>query len=924
MADIKQDDEITDITDDSDTDDYLDSYDAKDDENDNDGGASPPRKRDRLPREKNTDPNIFEVNIAHTMQKAYLDYAMSVIVSRALPDVRDGLKPVQRRIIYAMQERNMTHTGKFHKSATVVGNVIGMYHPHGDTSVYDAMVRMGQDFTLRYRLIWPQGNFGSIDGDPPGHMRYTEAKLQKIAEELYKDIESETVPFVLNDLQNMEPVYLPSLLPNLLLNGASGIAVGMATNIPPHNLNEIVDGINYMIEHAETIGEAPTAKDKVAVDAGTGEKYEVLTSKIAFSSVATVEDLIEFIKGPDFPTGGTIYDQKEMMQMYATGKGRVVTRAKMDTEEMKGGKTRIVVTEIPYQVNKATLVAKIADLAKNRKIEGIADLRDESSRAGMRIVIELKRDAIVKKTQNRLYKFTPLQSTFNTNMVALINGEPKLMTLKMILEEFIKHRQEIVVKRTLFFLKKAKMREHILLGLKIALDNLDEVIKLIRASKDAESAKEGLMKKFKLSELQAQAILDMQLRKLAALERQKIEDELKEIMQTIKDFEQLLASPEKIIKTIQKELMDLKKLYGDERKTKVIKGKLGEIVETDLIVDEKCIVTISKDGYVKRLKEDTYKKQGRGGKGVIGAELKEEDVVDTIKTCDTHDYALFFTNKGKVYKLRVWEIPEATKRAKGTAMVNFLNIGQNEHVEAFLVIDSDTMENANGYIAFGTELGLVKKTAMEDFRNIRSSGIMAIKINEGDNLIWVNYTSGDDDIMLITSEGQSIRFHEKDVRTMGRSAAGVKGVNLSKKADKAVGMVVIPKMSKDYNLLVVSERGYGKKTAFDEYKVQNRGGSGILTYKVTEKTGTLVAGRIVQTDAVADLLIATQSGKFIRLDHNQVSTLGRATQGVKLIDLTTRDKVTSVEVLEDDHEEEEVDTTQNKKTQSDKSDKSES
>lgn len=855
-----------------------------------DSGAS----EGEITQDPGLDPNVVNVSISKTMQKAYLDYAMSVIVARALPDVRDGLKPVQRRIVYAMQDQNMSSTGKFHKSAAVVGEVLKKYHPHGDSSVYEAMVRMGQTFSLRYPLIWPQGNFGSIDGDPPAAMRYTEAKLNKIAGELYKDIENETVDFVLNDLQNMEPIYLPSLLPNLLLNGASGIAVGMATNIPPHNLNEVIDAINYMIETAESTGTKPGEKDIVQIN----DEYSVPTAQIDFVSTATVEDLIKFISGPDFPTGSTIYDQKEIMQMYATGKGRVVTRAKMSTEEMKNGKTRIVVTEIPYQVNKATLVAKIADLVKNKKVEGISDLRDESSREGMRIVIELKRDAIVKKVQNRLYKHSQLQNTFNANLVALINGEPKLMTLKMILEEFVKHRQEVVVKRTLFFLKKSKAREHILLGLKIALDNLDAVIDLIKKSKDAETAKKGLMKKFKLTEIQAQAILDMQLRRLAALERQKIEDELKSIIDTIKDFEVLLASPKKIIETVVAELNGLKEKYGDERRTKVVKSKLGDIEDIDLIANENCIVTISKGGYIKRLKESTYKKQGRGGKGIKGQGLKEEDVVDTIKSCMTHDYALFFTNKGKVYKLRIWEIPETSRQSKGTAMINFLSISQNEHVEAFLVIDTQIMENAEGFIVFGTEKGVIKKTAMSDFKNIRSSGIMAIKLRPGDNLIWVNYSSGEDNVMLITAMGQSIRFSELGVRSMGRAAAGVKGVTLSKKDDMVVGMIVIPKMSKGCELLVVSDRGYGKRTSFSKYKVQNRGGSGLLTYKVTEKTGVLTAGRLVDKSADVDILVATKSGKFIRLGLRQVSTLGRATQGVKLINLRAQDRVTSVAILE--------------------------
>lgn len=847
--------------------------------------------------------NIIDAEITTEMQNAYLDYAMSVIVSRALPDVRDGLKPVQRRIIYAMQDQGVTHDKKFQKSAAVVGEVLKKYHPHGDTSVYEAMVRMAQDFSLRYPLVLGQGNFGSVDGDSPAAMRYTEAKLQKLTEELYRDIDKDTVPYVLNDLQNMEPVILPSIIPNLLLNGASGIAVGMATNIPPHNLNEVIDGINLLIDTAETIGAAPKKTDKGTDFRAFDSDEGMFTTKVAttdFSSSSNVEDLVKIIKGPDFPTGGTIYDHKEIMNVYATGKGRVVQRAKMDIEEMKDGRMRIVVTEIPYQVNKATLVEKIAALAKVKKIEGISDLRDESNREGMRIVIELKKTAVPQKVQNRLYKFTPLQQTFNANMVALSHGEPKLMTLKMILEEFIKHRQIVVVNRTIFLLKKAKAREHILEGLKIAIDNIDEVIKTIRASKDVEVAKAALIKKFDLTSIQAQAILDMQLRRLAALERQKIEDELKSIQDTIGDYEQILCSPKRIITIVKDELLEAKKKYGDERKTKVIKGKVDELSDEDLVKDEKCFVTISEGGYIKRLKADTYKKQARGGKGVKGQELKEEDVISNIKTCNTHDYAFFFTNKGRVYKMRIWEIPESSRRAKGTALVNFLSISQNETIEAFLTLDADTLEKGEGYVVFCTEKGRIKKTSLSDYSNIRTSGIMAIKLSEGDSLAWVKFSSGDDDIMIVTSEGQSIRFSEKDARPMGRVAAGVTGIKLKKEADRVVGMVVLPKGEKKDLLIVVSEKGYGKKTAVGEYKVQNRGGSGIITYSVTAKTGKLVTARHQIKGVETDMLIVTNSGQVIRLDTKSVSKLGRATMGVKLINLSGSDKVVSVAKIDDE------------------------
>ena len=837
------------------------------------------------------DERVLQTEITDEMQSSYLDYAMSVIVSRALPDVRDGLKPVQRRVIYAMQDQGMSASGKFHKCAAVIGEVLKKYHPHGDTSVYEALVRMAQDFNLRYPLVFPQGNFGSIDGDPPAAMRYTECKLHKISEELYSDIDKETIAFVMNDLQNYEPTYLPSLLPNLLLNGAAGIAVGMATNVPPHNLSEVVDGINLLIEKAIEIGEKPGKEDKDKV------------AKLAFESSANVEDLVKIIKGPDFPTGGTIYDQKEIIQMYATGKGRVVTRAKMGIEEGKGEKMKLVVTEIPYMVNKSTLISKIADLVKDKRIEGISDLRDESNKQGLRIVVELKKEAVVMKIQNQLYKYTQLQNTFNANFVALLDNEPKLMTLKMILEEFVRHRQQVVVKRTIYLLRRAREREHVLQGLKIALDNLDAVIALIRASKDAEVAKLGLMKKFGLSEIQSQAILDMQLRKLAALERQKIEDELREIVAIIDDFEDLIASPTRIIETVKKELEDLKERYGDKRKSIVVKGKVGELSDEDLIIDEPCIVTISESGYIKRLKEDTYKKQGRGGKGVVGQGLKEEDSVDTIRTCSTHDWALFFTNTGRVYKMRVWDIPESSRTAKGTPLVNFLSTTQSERIEAFLTVTTSDMAEEKGFVFFVTEKGVVKRTGMPEFSNIRSSGILAIKLGAGDNLAFAGITYGDDDVLITTTMGQSIRFSEKDVRDMGRAAGGVTGIKLSKGNDSVVGSVIVPKSAKNIDLLVVSDKGYGKRTKTSEYKTQSRAGSGILTYKVTDKTGHLVSARAVNTDKGSDVLLATSSGKVLRIGAKNVPVLGRATQGVRLIKLDSGDTLTSAAVIEEALEE---------------------
>ncbi|KKT45502.1 MAG: gyrase subunit A protein [candidate division WWE3 bacterium GW2011_GWA2_44_16] len=830
---------------------------------------------------------VINAEITQEMQKSYLDYAMSVIVSRALPDVRDGLKPVHRRIIYAMYDQGMTASSKFHKCAAVVGEVLKKYHPHGDTAVYDALVRMGQDFSLRYPIIIPQGNFGSVDGDPPAAMRYTECKLAPIADQLLLDIDKATVDFTLNDLQNEEPAILPSLLPNILLNGSSGIAVGMATNIPPHNLAEVVAGILSLIDTKESIGK---------------ENPQTKIADVGFSSTATAEDLIKIIKGPDFPTGGIIYGQKDIAQLYATGKGRVVVRAKTEIEEDKAGKTKIIVTEIPYQVNKATLVEKIADLVRDKKIAGIYDLRDESNRQGMRVVVELKREAIPQKVLNQLFKFTPLQSTFNANMVALLDNEPRLMTLKSILEEFITHRQKVVVKRTVYLLKKTKEREHVLLGLKIALDHLDEVIKLIRASKDADEAKQVLVAKFGLSELQAQAILDMQLRRLAALERKKIEDELAEIIKTIKGFEQLLYSPVKIIERVREELASLAEKYTDARRTKIVKGDVGELSDEDLVPEELCIVTISQSGYIKRMKKDTYRKQGRGGRGVSGQTLKEDDVVTTIRTCNTHDFALLFTNKGKVYKMRVWEIPEVLRTARGTSLANFLSISQDETVEAFLTLDEEGLKNASGYIFFATTHGTVKKTTITEFSNIRTSGIQAIGMDAGDTLLKVQPTSGRDDVLLVTSQGQSIRFNETDVRSMGRQASGVTGVKLAKQNDEVVGIEILSKDSAKCDLLVLTEKGYGKKSSINEYKVQNRAGSGVLTYKITERVGKVSVARIIDKNPNYDMLVSTQNGIIIRVDANKIPTLGRATQGVRIIKLEESDCVSSIAFLNEDTE----------------------
>ncbi len=828
---------------------------------------------------------IEPVEISGEMERAYLDYAMSVIVSRALPDVRDGLKPVQRRIIYAMHEQSMHFDSRFSKCAAVVGEVLKSYHPHGDMSVYEALVRMAQDFSLRYPLILGQGNFGNIDGDGAAAMRYTESKLAKISQELLRDIDKDTVNFEINDLQNEEPNFLPSAIPNILLNGAVGIAVGMATNIPPHNLSEVCDGINELIQKADYIGEAPDKNDADQI------------AKVDFTSHATVEELVKHIKGPDFPTGGIIYDQRDIMNIYSVGKGRVVARAKMEIEEDKKGKTSIIVTEIPYQVNKSTLLEKISECVKDKKIVGISDLRDETNKLGIRIVIELKKDGAPQKIQNQLYRYTQLQTAFNANMVMLVNNEPKLMGLKSILEEFVKHRQIVIVRRTKYLLKKAQDREHILLGLKIAVDFIDEVIKIIRAAKDSEEAKANLIKRFEFSDLQAQAILDLQLRRLSALERYKIEEELNQIQQIIKDCKELLASPVKILETIKKETLEIKEKYGDSRKTKVIKGKLGELTDEDLNVNETCIISISESGYIKRLKPDTYRKQGRGGKGVSGQTLKEEDNVDQIRICQTHDFAMFFTNKGRVYKLKVWDIPESSRIAKGTSIVNFLNISQDERVEEFITASNSFFDEKDCYVVLATSQGKIKKTPISDFANIRNNGIIAINLTDGDLLIAAKLSCGSDDVILVSDKGQSIRFHEDDARPMGRAASGVTGVRLLPK-HKLIGMDIITKSQNDGCLVVVTEQGYGKKTPLDEYKAQTRGGSGIITYKVSDKTGDVVTARVAAKDFESDVLLASKSGKIIRLEYREIPEQGRSTIGVRLIRLDSDDKLVGAAFME--------------------------
>ncbi len=787
------------------------------------------------------------------MRKSYLDYAMSVIVSRALPDVRDGLKPVHRRILYAMWSIGLRAGGKFRKSATVVGEVLGKYHPHGDTAVYDSMVRMAQDFSMRYMLVRGQGNFGSMDGDSAAAMRYTEAKLSAISEELLFDIEKNTVNFTPNfDGSHQEPLVMPAKLPNLLLNGTMGIAVGMATNIPPHNLKELVDAIAHLLDNPE----------------------------------AAVEDLMQFVKGPDFPTGGVIYNQKDILQAYATGKGGIVMRGVAEVVENKNGLFQIVISEIPYQVNKATLVEKIADLVKEKKLEGIRDLRDESDKDGVRVVVDLKKDAYPKKILNSLFKLTQLQETFHVNMLALIDGiQPKVLTLKMVLEEYIKHRVEVVRRRTQYDLDKAKERAHILEGLMIALNNIDAVIKVIKASKDKDIARVNLMKKFKLTERQAVAILDMKLSTLANLERLKIENELKEKRALIKDLEAILKSTVKIRGIIKKEISDLSEKFGDERRTKVMAHGVKEFSTEDLVPNEEAVVVMTRDGYIKRTPPDTFKVQGRGGKGVIGLTTKEEDMVEMMFTTMTHNDLLFFTTKGRVFQLKAYEIPQAARTAKGTPIVNFLQLAGGEKITSVLPLDKLAKSK---YLFFATEKGLVKKVEINAFDNVRRSGLIAIKIKDDDKLIWTKPTAGDDHIELVTAEGQAIRFKETDVRDMGRNAAGVRGIRLKKKDDAVVGMGVIKndkEKIKKYQLLAIAAGGFGKRTPIGLYKLQGRGGSGIKTAKVTAKTGKLINAFIVNAESMADkdLIIISEKGQVIRLPFKAVNQLGRDTQGVRLM-----------------------------------------
>ncbi|MFA6427169.1 MAG: DNA gyrase subunit A [Candidatus Magasanikbacteria bacterium] len=808
---------------------------------------------------------VEPVNLVDEMQTSYLDYAMSVIVSRALPDVRDGLKPVHRRILYAMWDIGLKHTSKFRKSAHVVGEVMAKYHPHGDSAIYDSLVRMAQDFNMRHMLVHGQGNFGSMDGDSAAAMRYTEAKLHAIAEEMLLDIEKKTVDFSPTyDGSHREPRVLPSKLPNLLLNGSMGIAVGMATNIPPHNLGELCDGVTHLIDNPK----------------------------------ATVEDLMTYIKGPDFPTGGIIYNAKDIEVAYATGRGGILMRARTDIQEDKTGYFKIIVSEVPYQVNKAVLIEKIATLVQEKKLEDIRDLRDESNKDGVRIVIELKKDAYPKKVLNRLFKLTELQTTFHVNLLALVDGlQPRVLNIKTVLEEHIKHRQEIIRRRTEFDLDKAKERAHILEGLKKALDKIDLVIATIRKSKDKEEAKLNLMKKFDFTERQTVAILEMRLQQLANLERQKIEDELKKMKELIKEYEAILASPKKILGLIKDEIQDIKSKFADERRTQIVAHGVKEFSIEDLVPNEPTLVITTRDGYIKRLPPDTFKTQSRGGKGVMGLTTKEEDVVDEIISTNTHDNILFFTTRGRVFQLRAYDMPVASRTSKGQALVNFLQLAPNEKVSAMLSV-SDMSKYK--YLIMLTTKGTIKKTALEDFSNVRRSGLIALKLKEDDMLEWVRPTSGSNDIMVITAQGQSIRFKEANVRPMGRTASGVRGMRL-KSNDHVVGMDAVSSdlvKRKVLELLVISEHGLGKRTNLNEYKIQGRGGSGVKTMAVTQKTGKIISAHIINNTENNDLMIISVNGQVVRTPLKSISVLGRATQGVRVMRFKEEnDKVASIAVL---------------------------
>jgi DNA gyrase subunit A len=818
------------------------------------------------------DQKIIPVNIESEMKKSFIDYAMSVIIDRALPDVRDGLKPVHRRILYAMYGLGFTPDKSYRKCATTVGEVLGKYHPHGDAAVYDSMVRMAQDFSLRYMLVDGHGNFGSVDGDPPAAMRYTESRLSKISMEMLRDINKDTVDFKPNfDDHEVEPTVLPSRFPNLLVNGSSGIAVGMATNIPPHNLGEVIDGINEVIDNPEI----------------------------------TIEELNKIIKGPDFPTGATIVGRRGIKDAFRTGKGRIVIRAVTNIEEMSPNKQRIIVTELPYQVNKSRLIEKIADLVKDKKIDSISDLRDESDRNGMRIVIELKKDANANVVLNQLYKNTQLQDSFSVNMLALVQTqdkkfEPRVLNIRQAIDHYINHQKEVIVRRTKFDLNKAEARAHILEGLRIAIDNLDEVIKIIRSSKNETLAKERLIERFSFTEKQAQAIVDMRLGRLTALEREKIENEYKELMEKIKYFKDILANEFMVLNIIKDELKEIKSKYADERRTQIIHDE-GDIDIEDLIEEEESVITLTHFGYIKRIPADTYKSQRRGGKGIIGLSTREEDFVENLFVTSTHNFILFFTNKGKVYRLKAYEIPESGRQAKGTAIVNLLQLDQDERVQTVIPV-AEYKEDL--YLVLATKNGVVKKSRLMEYNNIRKGGLAAVTLRENDELIDVRLTDGKKDIILVTRNGMSIRFNEADARPLGRVSQGVRGIKLSKD-DEVIGMGAF---IENTSLLVVTENGFGKRTKLSEYKVQTRGGKGVLTYRITERTGKLVGTKLVCEDD--DVMLISSDGTIIRIRAEDISLLGRATQGVTLMRMDSDIHLVGVARIANENDDEECEETE--------------
>lgn len=814
---------------------------------------------------------IIPINIEDEMKSAYIDYSMSVIVSRALPDVRDGFKPVHRRVLFGMNELGLAFNKSHKKSARIVGEVLGKYHPHGDTSVYDSMVRMAQDWSLRYPLVDGQGNFGSMDGDSPAAMRYTEAKLKRISEDILADLKKDTVDYSLNfDDTLQEPTVLPTKIPNLLVNGASGIAVGMATNMLPHNLGEVVDGITAQIDNPDI----------------------------------TLDELMEHVKAPDFPTGGSIYGMEGVKEAFKTGRGRVVVRGKADIETTNNNMERIIITEIPYQVNKANLVMKIADLVNQEKVTGISAIRDESDRKGLRIVVEVKRDAMASVVLSKLYKFTPLQTSYGVNNVCLVNGRPRLLNLQQIISEFIKFRIEVVVRRTQFELKKAEERAHILEGLIIAIDNLDEVIKIIRGSSTVQEAQEALMKSFELSEIQAKAILDMRLQKLVSLEMNKLRTEYEELQKTIAGLKEILGSEELQKKIVKEELAEVKEKYADERRTDITYAD-GEISIEDMIPNEEMVITMSKLGYIKRTKSDEYKIQGRGGRGSRGSKTRQEDEIVHLIIANAHDYVLLFTEGGRCFWIRAYEIPEASKTAAGRVIQNVIPIPKDDKVMAYIMIpdlkDEDFVNSH--YIMFCTRKGTIKKTALEAFSRPRTNGINAITINEGDGLLEVKLTNGNSQVLLGNRNGRAIRFDEAKVRSMGRSAAGVRGMKLDDENDYIVGMVCVQKGEEDNTIMVISEKGSGKRTALEEYSVTNRGGKGVKTLQITDKTGKMIAIKGVKSEE--DLMITTMDGIIIRMPLSDIRVMGRATQGVRVIKLSDSDQISDVAIVRKDEDSDE-------------------